>query len=430
MKNVKTIAILVSGILSMGWVEADINAQLASLQAQVNQLQAQMNASQNFTGFGNVGVSPTLSWQMMSNQSGVGKELNLLNARNAGLSSLTLGGFFESDLIYQHANSTGLNNTAEFNLVPMSNGAVFNARTGSSASQLFLSNVDLAATANLNSWMMAYVQTGAQNVSSANPNPFGIQDAYLVAGNLTKNPLYGFIGKKEIDFGQFASVNLYNSPITRDFFEAVGNTAGIGFNAYGLNAVASFMNGGSNGVNLYTNNSSNINNYAFNIGYGASIQDLNWNVGAGYLNGSRFLNSNNQTDGLWDINGKASIAGFDLLAEFVASTSKSYGATAYNPNLSSTATTINAWDLGADYHIPLLGMASIISIDYSQGNMAYGSSNLLKQFVAGYRIEPFNNVWTGIEYSYNINGINPMTGSFYGSNYHSNTILWDVTAAF
>ena len=64
---------------------ADVNSQLASLQSQVNQLQSQVNSSSNSSSMGNlVGVNSNLSWKMMSNYSGVGKEMNLLKARQAG----------------------------------------------------------------------------------------------------------------------------------------------------------------------------------------------------------------------------------------------------------------------------------------------------------------------------------------------------------
>jgi hypothetical protein len=363
---------------------------------------------------------------MMGLMPGVGKEMNLLNAKQSGMNSmLTVGGYIQNDWISQNTSATG------FNAVPMSNGASFET-TGTSANKLFFSDADLALTAAINPWLTSYIEMGAKNVgNSSSQSNVSMQDAYLVVGDLSKSLVYGVIGQKEIDFGSFASVNMYNSPLNRDFFEALGNTATIGLSHNGLNGTISLMNGGSTGAdNKYTTNQNFASNYAANIGYGANAGELNWNIGTGYINGSRFLTSSGQTDGAWDVNAKLSLAGWDLLAEYVATAQKSNGATAYSPALSSSSQYVDAWDLGTAYRFMLAGLNSALSIDYSQASLASGADNLLGQLVAGYRIEPIDNVWCGLEYSYNQNGIDPASGALYGSNYHSNTVILDLTAAF
>lgn len=426
-------AAAVATALAINNAFADLNSQLTSLQAQINQLQAQINA-RLMTG-NVIGVDPSLSWQMMNNMSAVGKEMNLLQARQNALNTpITIGGYVQGDGIYQHTNSTGSNNAAEFNLAPLSSGATLQATTGKSGDNLFLSSVDLATTVAMGSWITGYIQTGAQNVGSANPssNTLVIQDAYALAGNLAKNPVYAYVGKKDIDFGSFASVNMYYAPLTREFFEAQGNTLGLGIHADGFNGTFSLMNGGTDGnnSNMYTTDANFPNNYALNLKYARTFNAVNWDIGAGYLSGSRFLNTSNATNGAWDINSKLSIAGFDVLAEYVSTVSQSYGKMASLPALSTSAQKVSIWDLGTDYNFPVLGIPSAVNLDYSQADLASGSNNTLKQIVVGYRVEPVNNVWTGVEYAYNKNGINAETGALYGSSYMSNTVLWDVTAAF
>lgn len=394
---------------------ADENAQLANLQNQINQLQTELN---NNSTSNIIGTDPSLSWQMMGNMPGVGKEMTLLQARETNTNTITLGGYAEADAIYQHTNAPG------FNAAALSNGATFTG-TGTSAASLFMSYAYLSATAAINPWITSYIQMGTKNLGNTSNN-MQIQDAYIVAGQLNKSPVYAFIGQKEIDFGSFQSVNMYYAPLTREFFEGIGNTAGLGLNTHGFNGTLSVMNGGSN-TNFNTTNNNNINNYALNLSYSTNTSNINWNIGTGYERGSRFLNTSNGTDGAWDLNGKISTASFDLLAEYVATTQKSYGA----PILSaSIGQTINSWDLGADYNFHMISKNNTVNLDYSQANLANGSNNLLKQLVLGYRIEPINNIWTGIEYAYNINGINASSGTLYNSSYRSSTVLLDLSTAF
>lgn len=431
MKLFNTIAASVAvAVATAGVAHADVNSQLASLQAQVNQLQAQVNNGGSSSMAGTVGVNPALSWAMMGNMPGVGKELTLLKARQNGLNTpVTIGGYAQGDIIYQHTNTKGA-----FNVAPIQNGASIFGGAGneSNASRFQMSNANLAVTAAMGQWLTGYIQTGAQNIGDASANGsngdnLSVQDAYAVFGNLAKNPVYAFGGKKDVDFGSFQTVDMYTAPLTRDAFQASGDTAGVGVNAYGFNGTLSLMNGGANGTGMSTSSSSNFGkNYAVNLGYGMMTSGVNWNVGAGYLRGSQFSNSSGNTNAAWDLNGKLSVAGFDFMAE--------YDMTAQDTNLGDANKKASAWNVGADYNFPVMGFNSAVSAEYSQANLASGSDNTLKQFVLGYRIQPVNNVWTGLEYAYNKNGAFSASasdaGAFYGSGYNSSTVLWDVTAAF
>lgn len=448
-----------------GMAHADVNSQLASLQAQVNQLQSQVNSSSNASGMSNlVGVNSNLSWKMMSNYSGVGKEMNLLKARQMGLSTLTVGGEVEADAIYGHVNQNG---TGTYNFTnPVINGA---NPSGSTTTRLAMTNVNLSTVATMGRYITGFVQVGKPNLGnqyagSANggvrntftqsSNSVAVEDAYLVFGNLSKSPVYGFAGYKDIDFGSFATVDMYNQPLTRTLFQAQGNTVGAGFNGYGFNGVVSIINGGQhnqvtavNGAiqqeNLSTFNNNNIGNFAVNASYGMTNGAINWNVGAGYLNGSQFTAYNNKTDGAWDLNAKVSAMGFDVLAEYVSTASKT------NLGAAANQKRAQAWDLGADYNFPVMGYKSVISADYSQAYLAQGGNNSLAartgqsyqgyQYVLGYRVQPVNNVWTGLEYSYskNLAGVANTAGvgnnfptAIEGNKLNNNSVVLDVTAMF
>ncbi|MDF2530098.1 MAG: hypothetical protein K0Q57_978, partial [Gammaproteobacteria bacterium] len=282
---------------------ASVNAQIKSLQKQITQLQSKVNNMNNApvrAGASNVmSMNANLSQQMLSNQAGVGREMNLLNARQAGSlanQSLTLGGRVEADAINQHTNNAGYFSSPLANQIGSSSTGNIHQN---SVGHLALSNVNLDSAVALNSWTTGYVQLGSYNVGQATVGQTSptIQDAYLVLGNLAQSPVYGFAGRKEIDFGSFASVQPYAQPLTRIYFMPTGNTAGVGYTKYGMDVTASVMNGGNNSrtvesygsitqyQNLYTANTNSINNYALNASYSAMNQGVNWTVGAGYLNG-------------------------------------------------------------------------------------------------------------------------------------------------
>lgn len=424
MKLFNTIAASVAVAMAAGVAHADVNSQLASLQAQVNQLQAQVGGMGSSSIAGVVGVNSQLSWNMMGNMPGVGKEMTLLQARQNGLNTpVTVGGYAEGDLLYQHTNTDGtFNNTNVFTTTSTNNAG--------SATRLALSHANLSTTAAIGQWVTGYVQAGSNNIGQSNTS-FGsnsndnlsIQDAYLVIGNLAKNPVYGFVGKKDIDFGSFATVDMYAQPLNRQLFQATGNTIGLGVNAYGFNGTVSGMNGGNNGTNMNTASPNAGKNFAVNLGYGMTNSGITWNVGAGYLNGSQFLTTTQGTNGAWDLNGKVSAMGFDLLAEYTMTAKQTYGIPAY---ISTTASRASAWSLGADYNFPVMGLNSAVSAEYSSAKLNGGNSNQFqpKQVSLGYRVQPVNNVWTGLEYDWNRGNLaaaNSLT---------TNTVLLDVTAAF
>lgn len=439
-------AFVALSVSSFGVASADVSSQITSLQSQINQLQSQVSAmgkaSVPSSPSGLIGLDSSLSATMMNNQSGVSKDLTLLQARQNGLNQmLTLGGYIQADAVYDHSSPAG-------NFInPAINDHA--SSTASNASRLMVSDVSLSTIANLGSWMTGYIQVGKTNVGEDTASSLvGVQQAYMVFGNLSQMPVYGFVGQKDIDFGSFATVDMYNAPLTRTLFQAYGNTAGIGYFADGFNAVASFMNGGAESqravavtsnyryANLNTTSASNINNYALNFSYGMTNDGITWNLGAGYLAGSSYLTTAQKTNGAWDMNAKVSMNGFDVMGEYVTTAQNAYGANGR----------VKAWDIGADYNFLSMGLSSVVSIDYSGAQMGEVAGGKGSQYVLGYRIQPLANVWTGIEYAYTKGGMNFMgtagnTGSIPASvnttvtgsavdNVKNQTIALDISAAF
>lgn len=424
------------------------DAQVNQLQTQLQRLQSQVSALQSgnkapaanagdMSAF--IGTYAPLTWQMMSYYSPVGREMYLLQARKSGKignSAVYLGGFMKADALWQVSNQSS--NFQFRNPVFTTSGT-----SNKNASGIQFTNANLLATVNLNQWATGYVQLGNQFIGETSTfdggNNVTFQQAYLLLGDLNQMPVYGFIGQKDIDFGHFASVNMYTQPLNRMMFAGSGNTAGVGYNAYGANVVLSAINGGleNNARNVYTSNNATLNNFALNASYGGNIKGADWNVGAGYLQGANIefaRNSGLQTNGAWDLNGQLSFMNFDLMAEYTATTSPT------NTTIFSQNENIAAWNVGLAYNFPVMGRDSKVSFGYSQAKGM--ATKDLTQYVVGFRHQVWPNVWAGLEYSYNkgilIADNNDTISSsnqgpyftFPNPDVNQNTILLDLTAAF
>jgi len=462
-----------SAFLSSG--SSNTNAQINNLQMQLQRLQAQVNSmSGNKGGMmtgGLVNTYAPLSWQMMSNYSGVGREMNILNARKAGNigNGVYLGGEFEGDVLWQH-------NEAEANW----SNPIFQQLaqlTGKSASRLTISNARLSALADFNTWVAGYLQIGVYNpgstssgatinggdgrtytISTPGTRTLTLQDAYLTFGNLGQQPYFGFLGYKDIDFGQFASVNQYAAPLDRTVFAATGDTVGVGYTNYGFTGTFSLMNPGQHAAvvsatsatqqeNLRTLHTTSIlNNFAANLGYGMTNGAVTWHLGTGYLNGTAFFRAaaasgNAKNVGAWDANLKLSAYNFDFLGEFVTTTE---GIMNQANQDSYYSRHVKAWQTSGDYNFTMMGNKSVVSASYS----AVELNHMASQVSIGLRTEPVKNVWAGIEYDYNngqlitaasnnsaIPGTADTSAPYYVQTFNNksvqnNTVLFDVTAMF
>ena len=475
---VATMCVLGLGAAGTAFAAGGVDAQIANLQAQIQQLQAQVNhmgttgghsAAMGSSLAGMVSTNSTLSQQLNGDKMLVGQDLMILNDAKAGkiAHGLTIGGMLQGDMSYAHSNKrvTGDVNESLFNNLYLDG----RNSTAKSQTAVTLTNFKLNMLANLNAWTNAVVQLGesypgqdlTEGLKGSNflaiNSGIQVQQAYLLIGNLAQSPFYGFVGNRYIDFGQFANVNPFTQPLTREFFQAAGDTVGAGIHTNGIDATLSLMNGGNsnnmvyatNGVvaqNLYTRNNSEINNFAINLGYGQDVNNVDWHVGLGYLNGGSKANArvgksgqtgDLRTNSVWDANARLSVANFDFYAEYMMSGSASAKADGVNGDgdISSYAKGghAQAWQLAGDYNFPLMGHKSVASLSYSQAKAVNATDATFAQYVAGLRTEAMKNVWAGVEYAYQdgvpVNYVNNGTLKN-GDNVTNNTVTLDLTAYF
>ena len=389
--------------------------QLAKMQRQVNALQNQVNSmgavSKDGKSIGNmVSFNTPSTVALMGVQNWTGGAAYLLNARkNHQLANRTLyvGGLIRANVNMQRVGEKNYSTIAPKNV------------TRKTYSSILLPQVDIDFIANINPWVTAYIQingnpyegsmtngkTGDDAVEpimyngslSADAAILTIHQAFVLVGDLNKYPVYGFIGKKRIDFGSFETLSFNSTPLTRRFFAALGNTAGLGYQAAGFNIVASAINGTTGGsllagLNLNTTNSSQINNFAVNADFSHKNGGLSWKVGLGYLNGSnaRFARTTDRRNGAWDMNAELGFGGFTILGEYVQ--------TAKKTNSTYGTKRVKSWDLEANYKFPLLGADSRVNIGYSEIRAI--ETRKARTLVVGLDNQTFKNVWLGVEYSH------------------------------
>jgi hypothetical protein len=451
---------------------AEMQAQIHALQNQVNHMSMSSGSSSSKGGMmsgmaGLVTLNQPISQIINSDANATGQTLALLNASTQGkiAHGLTLGGMMQGDLFWARTNAVG----------SLANGGIEDPQaafanpyldaqnsTARNRTAVTLTNIRLSAVASFNQWANGILQFGdnylgqtlngnVHNGFTYNNNNIIVQQAYLLIGNLSQSPLYGFVGKKYIDFGQFQNVNVFTQPLTRQFFQANGNTVGIGMVSGGFDVAVSAMNGGAhdnvlystnNSVsqNIYTPNNAMINNFAVSVGYGMKNKDgFDWHVGAGFLNGGATAIAKKQTstavtsNSVADVNARLSMNNIDFYAEYLTSLSDAATYDNITTPTYKAGGRSQGWQVAGDYKFSWMGHKSMFGLSYSAVKAVGNSNASYNQIVTSVRQEAMKNVWVGVEYAYQ-DGVPIVSGVGTDIDNHSgttnNTVTLDLTAYF
>ncbi len=383
-------------------------------------------AQQNNQGGMGISVStkPMMMNQMLSAYApAAGREMNLIKAgMNPGV--IYLGGYAQGAVSYTHEKPFVGSTT--------------------NTSEVTMPRISLSTAAAFNPYVLAYVQADATNVgksgvkSGAQSDDLTISRAYMVAhshaGQMGSGMLYGFFGKKGVDFGSFANVvNDEVNPnvnLAKKAFFAVGNTAGVGYSMKAgqghFDATVSAMNGGSTGTNLYTKlTDQNINNFAVNANYAMTHNGVKFNVGAGYLKGTAFgrqsvFGGTDKTNGAFDLNAAVNVNNFDFTGEYLMTTKKVIF-------LGSDNSKVKAYTFGAAYNFPVMGKKSAVAFQYS--GLKGLTSKTANVYTAEFRHEVFKNVTVGAQYSYEKNVVN-VSGTSVSADKKDSVFALTATAHF
>jgi hypothetical protein len=398
---VKYLKPIVLGLAAAG-VVAYADPSVASLQSQLDQLQARVNSMSAGSSSMGVHTNAALTQSLLGMNGAVGNVETLMGAQKSGslADGVTVGGFAQATATYEKVSDVPAGNQASYATHVTNMNSTTDTSTTGNATQVALPRAEMDVIANMNDWSVGYFSFGVRNLSggTSDNDDLAIDSAVVTLGNMNQMPVYAFLGRNTVDFGSFDTVNMVTPSLNRLAFQAYGDQLGVGFMGYGFNAAVSALNdnntvGGVNGqgvaFNTYTDNSDAVGNYAVNLGYGMSTAGADWHVGAGYLEGSKKRDANDES-GAYDLNAKVGYMGFDVLGEFTQTTGAVLDA-----NNNAANDKLRAWDLGADYNFPLMGKASKVNVDYSRVSAQYVAS----QWVVGFNHNTFNNVWMGLEYS-------------------------------
>ena len=291
--------------------------------------------------------------------------------------SVHLGGMLEGDAQYWHSPALHAQSSAS-----STNGSVLRVTTA---------NLDVMA--NVNPWAAVYTSLSVNSTYSSQLN-----QAFVIIGNLKKNPIYAIAGKTYLPFGVFAGAP-YSPSLSKSIFRpGTTNQLDLSYDHNGLNTNLAVFNSPSRKqisdlvYSFYYNNGKN--------------QPVSYSIGAGYLNDIRGLTSDLGTNtksvvsriGLWDMNASTTYKLFTLSGELTQTTravpsNHGHGraiftALSYAPTLMHKVTT---FAVGYNQASNLEGVPTSVASDIANGpqlnngvrRMVFGyvSRNILENFV-------------------------------------------------
>lgn len=200
---------------------------------------------------------------------------------------------------------------------------------GDSATDLRLLQANLAAAVHVHDWISGYFETLFSDVFTfADPrqNSFQVRQAFVTLGNLERLPIYAFIGKKNVSFGDMRTLAPFSQSTVWHYFAPLAEGGGVGLVWNGLHAVVTALNGGRGIRVSRTQDKGDLNNFAANVSYEVTLgESVSLLVGGGYLQ-STIYNSqvpehtNPNVLGLdnpaWDVNATLRIGWLYLSGEF------------------------------------------------------------------------------------------------------------------
>ncbi|WP_191092452.1 hypothetical protein [Francisella sp. XLW-1] len=354
-----------------------------------------------FNGFR---VSETLTHAMLNVQSDTGDPLFMLQARQQGI--------LDDNYIY-FGTKVALIDWQRLNRVPQGG-----------ENRLFSYAVDFYAASTISKWFTSLVgftlyQDHSDEGFNVRPNTI-----YLIVGNLSESPFFGYVANSTVMYGNFDIVSNYVSTLTRTYFMQSGGNINFSYHTHDvhLNAVILDANPNSyfgvtnaaskSGVGFSLNSKyvyemdtvgdyqyfgaaySNVSGFtsdhggsvgAFNLNYGLAISDINFEIeglitdkGVTGVNDSSSVSPNN-------------IAGVPFFGSVGPSAKLIYD------GFLGSGNAVGSWSLQSSYTATIYDKRFIPYVDYSQ--VMQNSKNYAYQFGAGFRYNAFYGSWLGLDYT-------------------------------
>ncbi len=356
-----------------------------------------------------VATSHNLTDDMLNWQEHVtDKTMLLLRARQDGElcdRKLTLGTMFKASFMAEWAQKPG-----KFSILSRFPGG----SEGTSLSRFVINNAAFSTTVTPTDWLTGYAQFEYTEIEFPNQDPLQLRKAFAVIGDLNRFPVYGFIGRKTIDWGNFETYSPFTHSVGNHFWRADsdGPVAGLGVDWNGFNAVATAINGGRQLRTADTPTTGQVNNFAvkasktFAVGSGTSVT-----VGGGYLHGTIYnstlahhpfnnaLAADKERTGA--LNGFVTLNNphFDFNAEY----------TTLDGDWLATGAAVESLDIQGRYKTSIRNYLTAFTLSYGLGIVGPSGTSFekLEQYMAGMEVNFTPNISMGLEYVHN-NGFLPL----------------------
>ncbi len=343
-------------------------------------------------------LAPEYSREMLNFQNRqTNKEILLLEHAQLsnGEPNLTLGAQFRASALY------GKTNTADkFSYL----GRFPTDFEGRYASDLRLLQANQAGSLSFGPTAHAYFETLFSDVfsfGSFKQGSYQVRQAYVVIGDLSRTPWYGFIGKKNVGFGDMSTLSPFSQAMTWHYFAALAEGGGVGFDNGVVSASFTALNG-SRGIRVSDSSAKgDLNNFAANILFRLpfAARDGEFHVGGGYLYGTIYNASVAEhldpdlfgdDNPAWDVNAYLRIRRLHLAAEYIQTV---------NP-WPVTNHEVIAYRTEAAYDTFFRAMPARWSLSWSEGVQGQAGTQFEfnRQIVVGYQIQPHQNATISLEY--------------------------------
>jgi hypothetical protein len=225
---------------------------------------------------------------------------------------------------------------------------------------------------------------------------FQVRQAYVVFGDFSRSPLYAYLGKKTVGFGDMQTLSPFTQAVTWHYFAALAEGGGLGFDNGTLQMTVAALNG-SRGIRVADSEAKgDLNNFAANLLLRLPTgrmfdggQDSELKLGAGYLNGTIYDGNTaehldpgitGERNGAWDVNAYARIRRLHLAAEYVQ-TESVWPVTNHR---------VSAFRTEAALDSTWFGSPARWSVSWSEGKQGSPDTEFEfnQQLVVGYSIQP------------------------------------------
>jgi len=339
---------------------------------------------------------------MFDRQENVTNKISLaLRARQSGIlqtNRLYLGGRFTGTVISEHTNTAG--KFPILSRLPPSHAA------GTSDTYGVVNDVSLNATLAL-PMVTAFIQGEYTEVEYPGQDSTQLRKYWIAIGDLNRAPVYLAIGRKTVNFGDFATYAPFTHSHSGHYFWAQTEDPLIelGYLTDRTELALSLIPA-HRGLRVVssTDNDGDYENFAVNGSHRLDLGNgMRLKLGVGYLRGTIYdsaiayhppsTGNNRVWNGAYDANVTLSGENFDVMGEFTQ-TANAWPATGHK---------VTAVTLQGRYRSNLIGRPAVYSLSASRGTQGASGTQWEKmdQVILGLEVDVTKHVKIGAEYLYN-----------------------------